>query len=201
MVVLLLFLWTVTLRQTVFNTTSTIVVDFSWLTLHLQQNAQKFEKKFAPLNFLKRSETDADFAAIEFGRRGCVIFRTETHINNLKVKINSSQLFIAKWCSPVNLQEKYRFPCVNNLNNSLSYLIARRTFHWPNKTKQFWLSRGRKSLAYSYNLEASKVPFKGFKGHMAEWLLNISIREGGVTFLEEHNYTVNYLYLRGEAVN
>ena len=135
MVVLLLFLWTVTLRQTVFNTTSTIVVDFSWLTLHLQQNAQKFEKKFAPLNFLKRSETDADFAAIEFGRRGCVIFRTETHINNLKVKINSSQLFIAKWCSPVNLQEKYRFPCVNNLNNSLSYLIARQTLH-SGQTKQ-----------------------------------------------------------------
>ena len=190
MVVLLLFLWTVTFRQTVFNTTSTIVIDLSWLTLHLQQNAQKFEKKFAPLNFLKRSETDADFVAIEFGRRGRVIFRTETHINNLKVKINSSQLFMPKWCSPVNLQEKYLLP----------HSSTNPPF-WPNKTKQFWLSRGRKNLAYSYNLEASNVPFKGFKGHMAGWLLNISIREGGVTFLEEHNYTVNYLYLRGEAVN
>ena len=69
MVVLLLFLWTVTLRQIVFNTTSTIVIDFSWLTLYLQKNAQKFEKKFAPLNFHERNETDADFAAIEFGRR------------------------------------------------------------------------------------------------------------------------------------
>ena len=89
MVVLLLFLWTVTLRQIVFNTTSAVVIiDFSWLTC-LQKNAQKFEKKLASLNFHKRKETDADFATIEFGRRGTLF--TETHVNNLKLKFNSSQ--------------------------------------------------------------------------------------------------------------
>ena len=160
MVVLLLFLWTVTLRQTVFNATSIIVIDFSWLTLCLQRNAQKFEKKFAPLNFHKRNESDADFAAIEFGRRGRVIYRTETR--------------------------KYRFSRMNNLKNSLSYLIAQPTLHWPKKTKQFWASRGRKVLAYSYNLEAFNVPLKGFKG-----LGDVSSR----------THTVDYLCLRGEAVN
>ena len=52
---------------------------------------RNLRKKFAPLNFHKRNETDADFAAIEFGRRGRVIYRTETHVNNLKPKFNSSQ--------------------------------------------------------------------------------------------------------------
>ena len=68
---------TCNIKKTVFNTTSTIVIDLTWLTLCLQKNAQKFEKKFAPLNFHKRNETDADFAAIEFGRRRRVIYRTE----------------------------------------------------------------------------------------------------------------------------
>ena len=45
--------------------------------------------KFAPLN--ERNETAADFAATEFGRRRRVIFKTETHVNNLKLKFNSSQ--------------------------------------------------------------------------------------------------------------
>ena len=45
--------------------------------------------KFAPLN--ERNETAADLAAIEFSRCGRVIYRTETHVNNLKLKFNSSQ--------------------------------------------------------------------------------------------------------------
>ena len=52
---------------------------------------RNLRKKFAPLNFHKRNETDADFEAIEFGRCGHVIYRTETDVNNLKLKFNSSQ--------------------------------------------------------------------------------------------------------------
>ena len=47
---------------------------------------RNLRKKFAPLNFHKRNETDADFEAIEFGRCGHVIYRTETDVNNLKLK-------------------------------------------------------------------------------------------------------------------
>ena len=67
-----------------------MVIDFSWLTLCLQKNAQKFEKKFAPLNFHKKNETDADFPANEFGRLGRVIYSTETHVNNLDAKMIQS---------------------------------------------------------------------------------------------------------------